>query len=77
MRLQPRCYNTRLSDFLGMSQHLGEEVGIWRSHQTKSARNKGAVGRLIALDLWGNFLIANGAPIPRSATCNWFANPRL
>ena len=48
---------------------FGEEVGIWRSHekkQAKSSHNKGALGRLISIDLWGNgmcVLIAKGTDI--------------
>ena len=54
---------------LGFPWHVpafGEEVGIRRSHdkkQAKCAHNKGAVGRLIAIDPWGNgtcILIAKG-----------------
>ena len=36
---------------------FGEEAGVWRSHdkkQAKSAHNKGAVGRLVAIDPWEN-----------------------
>ena len=45
---------------------LGEDMGIWRSHdkkQAKSAHNNGAVGRFIANGSWGNgtaTLIAKG-----------------
>ena len=54
---------------LGFQWHvpaLGEEVSMWRSHdkkQAKSAHHKGAVGRLIAIDPWGNgtcVLVAKG-----------------
>ena len=54
---------------LGFPWHVpafGEEVGMWRSHdkkQANSAHNKGAVGRWIAIDPWGNgtsILIAKG-----------------
>ena len=49
------------------SHAFGEEVGIWRSHykkQAKSAHNKGAVGRLIAIDPCnGCILIAKGADV--------------
>ena len=54
---------------LGFQWHVPafwEKVGMWRSHdkkQAKSAHNKGAVGRLIAIDPWGNgasILIAKG-----------------
>ena len=44
----------------GLGWHVpafGEEVGMWRSHdkkQAKSAHNKGAVGRLMAIGPWGN-----------------------
>ena len=44
-------------------------MGIWRSHdkkQAKSAHNKGAVGRLIAIDPWANgtcTLIAKGTDV--------------
>ena len=46
---------------------FGEEVGIPRSHdkmQAKAAHHKGVLGRLIALDPWGNgtsVLIAKGS----------------
>ena len=35
---------------------FGEGVGMWRSHDKKQAKShhKGAVGRLIAIDPWGN-----------------------
>ena len=64
---------------LGFQWHVpafGEEVGMWRSHdkqQAKSAHHKGAVGRLIAIELWGNgtcVLIAKGSD-PRSRACPW------
>ena len=56
----------------GFPRHVptfGEEVGMWRSHdkkQAKSAHRKGAVGRLIAIDPWGNgtcILIAKGTDL--------------
>ena len=45
------------------------DVGVWRSHdkkQAKGAHHKGALGRLIALDPWGNgtsVLIAKGSAV--------------
>ena len=57
---------------LGSAWHapaFEEEVGMWRSHdkkQANSAHNKGAIGRLIAIDPWGNgtcILIAKGTDI--------------
>ena len=57
---------------LGFQWHVpafGEEVGMWRSHDTKqakSAHHKEAVGRSIAIDPWGNgtcVLIAKGSDL--------------
>ena len=70
---------------LGSSWHVptfGEEVGTWRSRdkkQAKSAHHKGAVGRLIAIDPWGNgtsFLIAKVQTFKIQNLC-MFYNPRL
>ena len=57
---------------LGFQWHVpafGEEVGMWRSHdkkQARSARHKGAIRRLIAIDPWGKstcVLIAKGSDL--------------
>ena len=69
MRLAAEMLQHKALGFPWNVPAFGEEVGIWRSHdkkQAKSAHNKGAVGRLIAIDLWGNgtcILSAKGTDI--------------